>query len=334
MAGGMKRLPEDLPEGSVSAQGRETARAVDDGAAGRARSGRARVGRAGLARARAQAPGQEGSPHAGKFRLATGLLLGIGLVALVLAFALASRQNSTPRSAAWSSWAPSTGGKVGATEIAEHVAPLYRLTSATQLDVVTLINLANPNAQGTTASNGLTVAVNTGLSSSPSSLSLLGGSTIAYNLCGTGTSSNCQLPGASSAGRLLLLRREAFELALYTFKYLSGTSNVVCVLPPGRTQAVSPLSSTLPSAKAGVSSSQPVTVAVVFQRQELQPWLSQPLSSTLQPFPPPVAELPLWQKTPEAGLVDQITARALFSEQIESQQTGGNLLVLNPLPAE
>jgi hypothetical protein len=75
-----------------------------------------------------------------------------------------------------------------------------------------------------------------------------------------------------------------------------------------------------------------VTEAVVFARQGLQPWLSQPLSSTLSQFPPTVPELPLWQKTQEAGLVDQITARGLFTEQIESQQTGGNLLVLNQLP--
>ncbi|HET9719940.1 MAG TPA: hypothetical protein VFP55_07690 [Solirubrobacteraceae bacterium] len=311
------------------APGTEVVRAVDGGAADRGQG--ARVGIPAHRRARII---QLSSPHAGKFRLVTGILLGIGVAALALAVALASQSGvRSGRSQPWSPWAPSTGGKLGATEIAEHVAPYYRLTAATQLDVVTLINLANPNAQGTGTSSGLTVAINTGTPGSTSSLSLLGGSTIAYNLCGTG-GHDCQLPGAPSAGRMLLLRREALELALYTFKYIGGASNVICVLPPGRTQVASTLSSHLPSAKSPASTSQPVTVAVVFLRQELQPWLNQPLSSTLSQYPPLVSELPLWQKTSEAGLVDQITARGLFSEQIESQQTGGNLLVLNQLPPQ
>jgi hypothetical protein len=272
------------------------------------------------------------SPHSAKFRLATGFLLGIGVAALAIAVALAAHPGAGSRGGAWSSWRPTTAGKLGATEIAEHMAPYYRLTSATQMDVVTLINLSNPNAQGATGS-GLTVAVNTGLSGSASSLSLLSGKTIAYNFCGTG-GSNCQLPGAPSTTRMLLLRREALELALYTFKYISGTQNVVCVLPPGHTQMTSTLTPKLPSSKSSASTNKPVTVAVVFLRQELQPWLNQPLTSTLSPYPPPLSELPLWQKTQEAGLVDQITAHGLFSEQIESQQTGGNLLVLNQLPAQ
>jgi hypothetical protein len=310
-------------------RGTETARAVDDGAAQRGRPGRFALSSS------SPRPARVVSPHAGKFRLATGFLLGLGLAALIIAAALASQPNSSARTGRWSAWAPNESGKLGATEIAEHVAPYYRLTSAAQLDVVTLINLANPNTAqtSTTPSSGLTVAVNTGSSGSSSSLSLLGGSTIAYNLCGTG-GHDCQLPGTPSAGRMLLLRREALELALYTFKYISGTDNVICVLPPGRTQVTSTLSPKLPSAKASSSNSTPVTVAVVFLRQELQPWLQQPLSSTLGTIPPPVSELPLWQKTQEAGLVDQITAHGLFSEQIESQQTGGNLLVLNQLPPQ
>lgn len=77
-----------------------------------------------------------------------------------------------------------------------------------------------------------------------------------------------------------------------------------------------------------------MTTAVVFLRQELEPWLRLPLGNTLQAFPPSIPELPAWQNTAEAGLVDQITAHGLFSEQIESQQTGGNLLVLNQLPPQ
>jgi hypothetical protein len=275
---------------------------------------------------------QLNSPHSAKFRLVTGFLLGIAVAALALAVALASRSETNAPARPWSAWAPTTGGRLGATEIAEHVAPYYRLSSAAQLAVVTLVNLSNPNTQGTGTSSGLTVAVNAAAPGAAPSLSLLDGSTIAYNLCGVG-GHDCQLPGTPTQGRMLLLRREALELALYTFKYISGVSNVICVLPPSHAQ-ISSLSSHLPTAKSLSSGSQPVTVTVLFQRQELQPWLQVPLSSTLQTFPPSISELPVWENTQEAGLVDQITARGLFSEQIESEQTGGNLLVLNQLPPQ
>ena len=68
---------------------------------------------------------------------------------------------------------------------------------------------------------------------SSSAVSLLNGNTIAYNLCGIG-GKNCAIGiGTPSSARLLLLRREALELALYTFKYVHGVENVVAILPPG-----------------------------------------------------------------------------------------------------
>lgn len=309
-------------------------RAVEDGASDRGPAARfgVRSTRFGVRSARPSAA-RAVSPHSAKFRLATGFLLGIGVLALVMAVALAARPGSNSTNLAWSAWAPTTGGKLGATEIAQRVAPFYRLSPSAQLDVITLVNLANPDAQGTATGSGLTVAVKTGTSAS--SLSLLTGTTIAYNLCGTG-GVDCQLPGAPSTGRMLLLRREALELALYTFKYIGGTENVVCVLPPGRAQTAgmfSQLAPHMPTAPAA-SSSQPVTTAVVFRRQELQPWLEQPLSSTLSDYPLTVSEIPIWQKTQEAGLVDQITAEGLFSEQVESLQSEGTLMVLNQLPAQ
>ncbi len=73
---------------------------------------------------------------------------------------------------------------------------------------------------------------------------------------------------------------------------------------------------------------------MLFVRSELSPWLNQPLSSTLSEFPPTVPQLSLWHQTPEAGLVDQITARGLFSEKLVNAQDGSKLIVLNPLPPQ
>jgi hypothetical protein len=266
-------------------------------------------------------------PHAQKFRVALAVLFGVAVGAIAIAIAVAvggSGNGGTAASSNWSSWAPDSGGSQGVSEIADHVAPYYRVSSSQQLDVITPISVAQPTAAGTTTGSGLTVVVNTGTASKSQSLALLNGKTVAYNICGLGPS-NCQLPGTPSISRMLLMRREALELALYTFKYIGDSENVLAVLPPGKTVAKSTNAS-------GAGS--PVTVSVLFVRRELQPWLNVPLSKTLQEFPPDVPELPLWTQSEEAGFVDQITAHGLFSSQVESLQVGGNALVLSQLPPQ
>jgi hypothetical protein len=283
--------------------------------------------------------GSEASPHSRKFRAVTGVLGGLAVGAIVLAVViLANHTHGGGSAPQWSSWQPPDGGNQGAREIADHIAPFYRISAADQLDVVTVLNLTNPNtvsassASGT-SNNGLEVAVRPDPSSSQ--VSLLNGNTIAYNLCGTGTT-NCAIgQGTPSSDRLLLLRREALELALYSFKYLGSVDNVVAILPPGHTQATSRLTATPPSpASSKGSSTQTLDIAVLFVKGELTPWLRQPLAQTLAQFPPPEAQLPLWHQTEEAGLVDQITARGLFSEKLEAAQDGSHLIVLDPLPPQ
>jgi hypothetical protein len=278
---------------------------------------------------------RESSPHAHKFRAATALLVGFALGALVVAGAILASHKGHTSSVAWSAWKPPDSGTAGATEIADHLAPLYRISDINQLAVVTVVNLANANAAAaqqssgttTTAPGGLQVAVRTDPRSS--AVSLLTGNTIAFNLCGIG-GSNCSIGvGTPSTSRLLLLRREALELALYTFKYLSGTQNVVAILPPGYTTQACIGLCPKPNQR---STTKPTDIALLFLHDELQPWLSQPLNQTLPETFPPSA--PQMSAAPEAGLVDQITARGLFSENVEQAQDGSNLIVLNPLPPQ
>jgi hypothetical protein len=284
----------------------------------------------------------ESSPHAPRFRVAIVVLSGLALAAVVAAIAIGSggRDSSSTSAQQWSLWKPTDSGNQGAREIADYLAPTYRISAASQLDVITVVNLESQAAQeaaaqaqatGTTASaqSGLQVAVRPSLSSSQ--VRLLGGNTIAYNLCGIGAK-NCSIgTGKPSSDRLLLLRRQALELALYTFKYLSGTDNVLAVLPPGHTQTTNTLSKQPPTSDAS-SSTKPVTIAVLFQRQELAPLLDHPLDLILpEQEPPTVAEM---AKAPEADLVAQATARGLFSEQLQQAQDGSSLMVLAPLPAQ
>src|SRR5262249_25735063 len=106
--------------------------------------------------------------------------------------------------------------------------------------------------------------------------------------------------------------------------------------PPGHTTTTS--STKLHSkhgtiARKTVKADKPLTVALLFVKPELQPWLGTPVKKTLSPIPPDVPELPLWTHTNEAALVDQVTARGLFSSSIESQD-GGKLLVLRSIPPQ
>lgn len=283
---------------------------------------------AAVALGRRQRPRPAPSPHASKFRAATALLAGLAIGAIAVAITVLVNDNRGGPTQAWSSWKPPDNGAQGAQEIADHLAPFYRINGVDQLAVVTVVKLGNPNSVDPTTGEptGLQVAVKT--DGSTSGLSLLNGNTVAYNLCGIG-SSNCTIGvGKPSALRLLLLKREALELALYTFKYISGTNNVVAILPPGYTTQ-----DTLTSTPHAKQVTQKVDLALLFLRDELAPFLSAPVTATLpNTYPPAVPQLSLWAQTPEAGLVEQVTARGLFSEQLVQTQAGENLIELTQQP--
>ena len=58
-----------------------------------------------------------------------------------------------------------------------------------------------------------------------------GGNSIMYSLCGLGDA--CSISeGVPSEARHALLRREALELSLYTFKNVDGIDSVTVFLPP------------------------------------------------------------------------------------------------------
>ncbi len=274
---------------------------------------------AGVSR-RGSARHREPSPHSHKFLLATAVLFAIGVAALTVSIVLLLGPHNRSSSAPWSSWTPPDGGLAGERDIADEVSPLYRAAPADQLAVVTVRNISD-----TSASTQLALRdPNSG------NLAAISGNTAVYTLCGLGP--NCSIAtGTPSTARLLLLRREALELALYTFKYIGGVDNVVAMLPPGRTESTARLTSKPPSPGKTATSSK-VDLAVVFQRDSLKHFLSQPLRDTLpEPLPPSVTQMP---SAPEAELVSVITGQALFTQQMIQSQDGSSVLVLNPVPPQ
>ncbi|HEY2652591.1 MAG TPA: hypothetical protein VGI50_11750 [Solirubrobacteraceae bacterium] len=248
----------------------------------------------------------------GRFRwvIVALFVFAAGSLAAAVVLTSSDRRQSTPgstASVAWSSWRPVDSGLAGAQEIADYVAPYYRATPASQLAVVTVVNLNNPAAP---------VQVVVPTSTTGSVLPLAAGSTIVYNLCGEG-SANCSIGvGKPSANRLLLLRREALELALYTFEYVGAAQTVVATLPPGYTVQ-----------RGGQKSvTKPLDIALAFDRRELSYWLNHPLRATLpESIPPTVSQM---GKSKEAELVSVLTAHGMFSETTQSAQDGSSVITL------
>jgi hypothetical protein len=263
---------------------------------------------------------RESSPYSHKFMVATAALVGLAIGAVAVAVAVLLSGSSSTATVEWSQWSPPDKGIAGEREIADEVSPLYRATPATQLVVVTARNVSD-------TSNGTQLAVR---DPNNGSLSAVSGTSAIYTLCGLGP--NCAIStGRASSARLLLLRREALELALYTFRYIGGIQNVVTILPPGHTEQPGQLTKKPPSS-GKVATTSTLNIAVVFQRAGLSPFLSAPLRATLpEPVPPTVEEM---SSAPEAERVSVITGQGLFSQQLVQTQDGSSVLVLNPLPPQ
>jgi hypothetical protein len=263
------------------------------------------------------------SPHSHKFLAATAMLVGVAVGAIAVAVVVALSSRGSGSSIPWSTWSPADNGLAGEREIADEVSPFYRQSPGSQLVVVTVQNVAGPTSAGT--GSGTQIALR---DPTNGTLSAVGGTTAVYNLCGLGPS--CTIAGGTpSAARLLLLRREALELSLYTFKYINNIQNVVAVLPPGHTVQTC---TGICSQPHPPTTTKTVDLAVVFERQSLQRFLQQPLHSTLpEELPPTVAQM---DSAPEAELVSVVTGQALFQQQLVQSQTGGNVIVLSPEPPQ
>ena len=260
--------------------------------------------------------------HARRFRWAVVALFVVGACSLAGAMALsATGRRATASAGDWSGWQPADSGLTGAQEIADFVSPYYRASPSNQLAVVTAVNLNNPASplQVAVPSSGTTGSL----------VPLPSSSTVVYNLCGIG-SKDCSIAvGQPSSQRLLLLKREALELALYTFKYIGATQSVVAILPPGHTVQGCTGICAKPQER---TTTKPLDLALAFDRAELSPWLSHPLRSTLpEQLPPTVSQM---SSAPEAELVSIITAHGLFAEHTEQAQDGSTVIALSPVPPQ
>ena len=159
------------------------------------------------------------------------IIAGAGVGALLV---LVGRGSPAP-APAWSAWEPIGSSERRAAQIGDHVGDQYRLPSGNALVAVTYAG--PPTVTGPDGSTFQVRAIavrpdTTGGRAEANDIDTVNaGNTVMYTLCGLGTS--CSIAeGKPTVARGQLLRREALELALYSFHYLDGIDSTLVLLPP------------------------------------------------------------------------------------------------------
>jgi hypothetical protein len=237
--------------------------------------------------------------YRGRFRGAYGVLgvvAGIALVVFLAALGLSRPEPGPP----WSGFVPvETADQTMIAAIAEHVGARYALPDGAQLVAIT----ASKPEWGGVPLAAIAVQPNSGAVDQTIRV-IEAGQTVSYVLCGLGE--QCAIAtGRPSVERDRLLRREALELALYTFRYAPDVEQVLAFLPP----------------KKG----SPPDVALLFERSQYAGEIDKPLDRTLPPSVPGVESMP----TAEQQLVDRLTEPRRYAFQMQELQDGSPVIVLS-----
>ena len=234
-------------------------------------------------------------------------VLGLAAAGAVAGLVVALIGSGTVGGTTWSAWKPNGGGLGGVRQIADHVAPGYRLPGGNQLvDVIAKSPSFSPN--GTQSVDLHYLALRGPKGKVDNIFPISSSNSVVLSMCGLGT--NCSIStGTPSIARGRLVRREILELALYTFKYVGGIQNVVAFMPPQ------------PGA-------QPQYV-VYLRKADFKTALHDPLDQTLGPKTP----LPNTIPAHEVRTIDAATEPRTFQFGISQTQLGDWALVLKPLTA-
>jgi hypothetical protein len=212
----------------------------------------------------------------------------------------------------WSAWAPQTTGTLGVREIARHVSSQYHLENGALLTSVIAGPTQIESSQGPIPVSAILVrSGKAGLRQERIGIAFPEAG-VFYQLVGTGQ--NRTIPGQSTVARGELVRREALELALYTFHYLPQADYVLAFMPP----------------PTGVSQQSPLFNRVVFlPRTELAGELQRPLKDTLTPGEAKITPSTL---TPaQSNEIEALTAGRVFHWDFQQAVDQSALLVLSPV---
>lgn len=231
---------------------------------------------------------------------------GAGVGALLV---LVGRGSPAPASV-WSAWEPTGSIERRSAQIGDHVGDQYRLPSGKALATVTYAGPPTIANQDGSALQIRSLAVASEAASGAEDIDAFRSNTnVMYVLCGRGPT--CSIPeGKDSAQRTQLLRREALELALYSFRFLDGIETVLVLLPPppGSEQAN----------------------AVFLERDDVRVALERPLGETLTAeLTPGIGEI----SAEEGNTIDRLTRTRVFQVGPTQQQDGSLIMILAPAPS-
>jgi hypothetical protein len=231
--------------------------------------------------AEAAAPPGE-PPFRTRFGFLWGVLAGVAVCALAITGVLigtARSDSGPPLARNWSAWHPSTSRMfAGAEEIADHVAHQYQLDSGQQLAAIQ----SGPMQYGPEPV-GVAVQPRGG------QVEILDGAALFYGLNVLDEDDK----STDAHARERLLKREALELSLYSFRYLDEVTMVTVALPPVKTDDETKQSR-----------------AIFYRPGDLLPQLQVPLARTLSPRPQAMSDT-------EAKRVDSLVVRNLFDSSIQ-----------------
>jgi hypothetical protein len=247
-----------------------------------------------------------------KFGLAYLVLAAIVGAAVGLIVVLATRDEGHSKPVAWSSWAPQTTGTLGVREIARKVSGEYHLENGALFTSVIAGPMSIESGQGPIPVSAILVRSGTaGVAEERIDIAFPDAG-VFFQLVGTGEGR--AIPGAATKARGQLVRREAVELALYTFHYMPQADYVLAFLPP----------------PAGVSQQSPLFNRAVFlPRTALRDQLAVPLDQAL---PGGVAKMtPSSLPAAQGNAIDGITAGRVFHYDFQQAADNSVLVVLSPI---
>jgi hypothetical protein len=260
-----------------------------------------------------EAPPPGDSPYRSRFGLVFGVLLGLAIATLAIGAAVyvgTTGNNGAPDG--WSQWKPGSDDGVGAAkQIATHVGRKYRLSDGNQIVGVQ----AGPLEV-------FDVPLEVALRTAPQggNIDFIDGNGLMYTLNGLGPKGSVR-GGKPTEARHLLLRREALELALYTFRYVKDVDLVVALLPPKPPDEKK-------TGTATTAATDSPTQALFFRPGDLEPQLEIPLRATIPSSTPRPETIP----PAESRRIDALTRSNLFLASFQQGQDQKAFLVLDRLP--
>jgi hypothetical protein len=190
-------------------------------------------------------------------------------------------------------------------EIISQISHQYKLNTSGDQLVVVFPSAPEVN-ENTTNYNVSTIGIRSTPTAQTLSRIVATSGMVQQQFCGLGPS--CSISrGTATSERERLVRREALEIALYTFKFVPSINAVLTYMPP--------------------PPGQPPTTLLFLERSALSKQLSEPIRKTLPLATPP---LPASPDSAESGTIDKLTLPVEYGFQYQLLPNKTQAIILTP----